>query len=172
MANEDQKIERQASKGATVTVACKIPNGLKLEVFEEREVHEPLFGGGTKLVKRFERTGKPGTFYTVRGPRLPFGVPPTFPIVGGFALTPGIPKDFWDKYCEQNQDSDAIRNGLLFAHESLDKVQGRCREFRGNKSGLEPLDPEATGKDRDPRVPRAQGNVSGITKAKKETEDA
>jgi hypothetical protein len=133
-----------ASGTDTVTVACKLANGLILRVFDETVESRPVLGGGVKEEKVFLPTG---TQYVVRGPivnlgayrqagELPDG------IVGGYALTPGIPRDFWERWLDQNKHSDLVRNQIVFASSSYDRASGQARDMKDVKSGLEPLDPD------------------------------
>jgi hypothetical protein len=69
-----------------VTIMCKLPNGILLRLFGERR-----------------------TFH-VKGPAKRYGRS-----VGGYALTPNIPRVFWLAWLEQNKAFDAVRNGLIFA---------------------------------------------------------
>lgn len=141
MSDEGKQIASQdRSHGTeTVTVACKMPNGVKLELVEMVDRTEPVMGGGAR---RFQQARRTGQFFIVRGPAVPFGTPPNFPIIGGYALTHGIPKDFWDKWCSQNKDSPLLENHIIFAHTKADSVRGMAKEHKGQLSGHEPIDPE------------------------------
>ncbi len=141
----------KATTGDTVTVACKLPNGLILRVFDMIETQEPVMGGGFRNVKIARLKGVPIPVY---GNRSPFGELPKCKIVAGFALTPGIPKEFWELYLEQNKDSEVIRNGILFAHESLDSVEGEAKENADVKTGLQPLSRDSRGNMDDSRIPK------------------
>lgn len=141
----------------TVTVACKIPNGLRLRVFKETKVQEPVMGGGTKEVPRFDQDGPE---VVVRGPAVPFGQTLQF-AASGYALTT-VDAEFWAKWREQNKDHDAVKNGLIFASAKSDEVRGIAREREGTRSGLEPLQQRD-----DPRTPRKNAHLSGIEVAEK-----
>lgn len=143
--------------GETVTVACKIPNGLHLRVFKMVDAQEPV-SGGTRTVKRAQQDGD--TVF-VRGPAVPFGQA-LQNAIAGYALTSGIQAEFWAKWLEQNKDHDAVRNGLIFASTKGDEVRGWAKEGERVRSGLEPLQQ----KD-DPRSPRKQAHLSGIEVAEK-----
>lgn len=122
----------------TVTVACKLPNGLRLRIFDMRKTQELVMGGGSRDVKQaFELP----TAYTVYGNSHPQNAAPGCPILQGFALTHGIPKDFWDKWHEQNKTSDLVTRGLIFAHEKADVVNAQAEEKKAVRSNLERLDP-------------------------------
>ncbi|MBB3743903.1 hypothetical protein FHX10_003402 [Rhizobium sp. BK591] len=121
----------------TVTVACKMPHGLILRVFDKVKVQEPMPGGGTKGVDR--AMPRPETV-TLKGylekydPSLP-------PAARGssYALTYGVDKDFFELWLKQNHDLDAVVNHLVFAHDQ--DTAGMAEEYRNTRSGLEPVDP-------------------------------
>jgi hypothetical protein len=125
--------------GAKVTVACKLPHGLILRVFGFDTRSEPVMGGGSKEVKVARQIGES---VTLNGNAVPFGKAPEHPIIGGYALTHGVDKELFDKWLEQNRDSDLVRNRLIFAYESQDKAVDRAKEHAKARSGLEPIDPD------------------------------
>ena len=138
--NTGARLPREEEAVRTVTVACKIPMGMILQLQEFIEVYQPG-PGGSRVVKEAVRTGPR---YTVRGNRLPFGVIPDFQMTStnnGYALTPGIPKDFWDQWVEQNKMADYVVNKIIFAYEQLADVKACAEEHEKRKSGLEPIDP-------------------------------
>jgi hypothetical protein len=122
----------------TVTIACKLPHGLILRVFDMIDGQEPVMGGGFRKIKvakeRQERA-------TIKGWAHPQNHAPKAPLVGGFALTSGVDKDLWDAWLAQNGQSDLVKNGLIFAHETVDSVNDEAKEKRALRSGLERLDP-------------------------------
>jgi hypothetical protein len=122
----------------TVTVACKIPNGLLLRTFHWETEKENTLHGYVDTPVAKEDPEK----YHVKGPALPWGVKPQFNIEGGYALTPGIPKSFWEKWAEQNADFDAFKNGLVFAVPTLNEARAEAKGMAKVKSGLEPVDPD------------------------------
>lgn len=125
----------------TVTIACKLPSGLLLRVFKMEESQEPVMGGGFRSVKVARQVGE-----TVRinGCAHPQDKAPLQPIVQGtgYALTPGVDKEFWDTWLAQNKDLMAVRNGLIFAHEKEASTVAEAREKKSVRSGLERLDPD------------------------------
>ena len=104
-----------------------------------------------------------GPVVRVRGTAYPRGTPPEgFPakpeMVGGYALTHGIDKDFWDEWVKQHKDAPYVKSGMIMAYESVDAAKGFSRERAKELSGLEPLDPKGDG-----RVPRSTHNgVSSV----------
>jgi hypothetical protein len=121
----------------TVTVACKLPNGLRLRIFKMREISEQAPGGPRTIEQSFQV----GPTIVVRGPALPFGVVPSELIIGGYALTKDVPRDFWETWLEQNVDLDCVQKGLIFARKNTDDAVAKAKDRSTIKSGLEPLDP-------------------------------
>lgn len=128
----------------TITVASKMPNGLVLRLFRMEEFAEPVMGGGQRQSQRAIQTGDEytlnGTAFSIE--RALRGDLPRHQIAGGFALTPGIPRDFWEQWLKQNEKSDMVRNGLIFAQASEQRARDAALEKEGLRSGLEPLDPD------------------------------
>lgn len=128
----------------TVTVACKVANGIVLEVSEMRDVDEPTgFGGGTRTTKKAFPVGER---FVLRGnavDRAPGrrDEESEFPRAGGAALTSGIPRDFWERWLEQHRNDPVVTNNLVFAHGTLDGASGMSRERKDVESGLEGIDP-------------------------------
>lgn len=123
----------------TVTVACKLPHGLKLRLFNMIDTQEPILGGGYRTVKVAREQAKS---ITIKGWSHAQNMAPDAPIVGGYALTMNVDKDFWDAWLEQNQELDAVRNKLIFAHEKPVNAEAESKEKRDVRSGLERLDPK------------------------------
>lgn len=148
-------ISGTAKKSATtVTVGCKIPNGIVLQLCKPTKWIEETPSGSLQRT-RFDKVGPR---YYVQGPAYPVGTIPKGygekpPIAGGFALTTGIPKDFWDEWLDQNKESTFVTGGQVFAHDTFDAAQGDGREMAHVKSGFEPL-PEDLDPTKDPRLPR------------------
>ena len=90
-----QQKTASAVTGRTVVVACKIPQGLKLQLQHEIAVPEQ----GTKEHRMIKQWVFGGKSYWVHGPAYPIAAPKGFPrapiVEGGYALTRGIPASFW-----------------------------------------------------------------------------
>lgn len=147
--------------GDKVVVASKLEWPLELQLCETREERRQ----DRSTVWTEQVSYKVGEIYVINGCAYPRGAPPEgveYPDppqkVAGAALTFGIPRDFWERWLEQNKDTAMVRNGLVFAHGKRDGVVGEAREKRDLRSGFEPLRPDATGKDRDARMPRKVRN--------------
>jgi hypothetical protein len=131
-------VERVSRGATTVTVACKLPAGLWLQLWDMVDVPEGS-PTGTRNIKKAQKKGAP---IKLNGCALPFGAVPEFPMPGGYALTT-IPADFWEEWCRQNADSDILANRIIFAHASPTDTEAQAREQARNKvkSGFEPIDP-------------------------------
>jgi hypothetical protein len=103
----------------TVTVACRLPHGLHLELKDQKRV-------------------------TIRGFSIPYGLP-AMSISNGFALTPGVDADFFERWMTVNKDLDLVQRRLIFAHVKSSDAAAQAKEMADEKSGLEPLNPDAPG---------------------------
>lgn len=126
--------------GSTVTVACKIPMGLVLRVFDMVPEREPVMGGGFREVTRAREFPKRAV---INGFSYPQNAAPACAIVGGYALTPDVDRELWEKWLEQNKESDMVVNGLIFAHTTTSDATDQSKELEKTRSGLERLDPAA-----------------------------
>jgi len=153
---KDDLIAHAGGTGETVTVACKIPMGLELRVFDLVERVEVTSAGQMKTMIGVPR----GRSYFVKGPAHETNQPAKVPISGGYALTRGIPADFWDLFCEQNKGSPMLtgENGqepLLFASSKPSYARDRAKDLKHTRSGMEPLNPKT-----DPRNPPGRPEIT------------
>jgi hypothetical protein len=142
---------RGKRSGDTVYVACKIPHGLILRVFEPEVVAELQRDGSSKDVKRWIPV--PEAQFVIQGPWFASAgqaynknngaVVQLLP--GGYAITEGCPKDTWDKWYEQNKGTPLVKNGIIFAHKERQSVVDEARKRAKVESGLEPIDPANPG---------------------------
>ncbi len=128
----------------TVTVACKMPNGMILQVCDLMDVPSPEPGRPHHTVKEWRPVGEK---VTINGPAVQFGDIPEYRIVAGYALTEGVPAQFWDRWLEQHKDDASVKNKLIFAHERTVHVVDMAKDHKSVQSGLQPLKQE-----NDPRV--------------------
>lgn len=133
-----------------VTVGCKMPTGIILRIHQPYNETELVMGGGTRDVTVYRALE---TTHTVWGPRNAKLRDPVdanddpILVTLGYALTPGIPADFWDVWVEQNKNSMLFKNKLVFAAARQMDVRSMVKENKDVRSGMEPLNP-----DNDPRV--------------------
>jgi hypothetical protein len=148
---------------ATVTVALKHPTGIVLEAFVKEKGQEPVLGGGFREVTVWRSSGKQ---YPLNGNRVPFGVMPSYPIVAGYALTHGIPKEVWEAWAEQHKDSPLLEQELIAAYDTADKAEdfAQDKDNAARRSGMEALSRKG-----DPRVDKKRQRdgtlVDGISVA-------
>jgi hypothetical protein len=132
--------EQMKGSGRTVTVACKCPTGLILRIFKW------IDDRGTRPAPGEERPkiAIEDTNYKrvrVNGPNRYYfpGPAPEFAISGGFAITTGVDRDWWEKWLEQNHESDLVKNKLIWALPNEQDVIKEARNLKEIKSGFEPL---------------------------------
>lgn len=123
---------------STVTVACKLPNGLLLRVFQKVQDTELVMGGGARTIERYEQVGDT---VKINGVAVAFGKMPTCEMAGGYALTHGVDTEFWSVWFEQNKSSMLVKNKIIFGFESPERAKRHAEANLKVKSGLEPLDP-------------------------------
>lgn len=134
----------------TVTVACKLPNGLTLEISDIEWLE--IKGESVPRMSNTER-------HIVRGSaqaRLMESngglIGETTQVVGGFGMTK-VPAAFWDQWILRNKDYPPVKAGLIFAAVRDEKARDAAREFGpARRSGLEPITPPTFD---------AQGNAVG-----------
>ena len=124
----------------TVSVASKMPFDFTLRLFDFVEKHEPVMGGGSRSYKIAEqRRGTPE--FVVMGNSFPQNKGPHQPLSGGYAITHGIPKDFWEAWLEQHAEADYVVNSIIFAQGDSASITAETKEKEGVKTNIERLDP-------------------------------
>lgn len=124
----------------TVTVACGLPHGLLLRIYDRVKVNHALPGGGARETDEFrEKAIAP---VRIRGWAHPQDEAPAVQLVNGFALTPNVDKAFFEEWMKQNAGHEAVKKGLIFAHGKDANTAAEARDKKGLKSGLERLDPK------------------------------
>lgn len=128
----------------TVTVACKVPNGLILHLQQKIKRWEQGPGGAREVDAWIrladEEVYIKGSSVDIDGlKRGNFDQA----LVGGaygYALTFNVSKKFWDTWLEQNKDTLLVKNKQIFAYKSEADTRAEASECRDVKSGLEPID--------------------------------
>jgi hypothetical protein len=137
----------ESSASDTVVVACKIPMGVILRCGNFVTTWEPVLSGGMKEVRVWQPD--PEKTFTVKGPARAFGEDYSAPVYGGYALTPHVPHEIWDRWLADNKDSAMVKNNLIFALPKFDSARDKAIEMKHVRTGLEPLaqknDPRAKG---------------------------
>lgn len=128
----------------TVTVACKIPNGLILRLFEMVDTTE-VMPNGHRTIKKAQPKGEP---VRINGYSREF-MAPRAGLASGFALTRNVDADYWEEWLNQNRDADYVRNGLIFAQVQTADTKAKAKELRDVSDNQGPLVP-----DTDRRIPQ------------------
>ena len=113
----------------TVTVACKLPHGIHMDLRTPINLKDPNNPGGNTLVSRVTLNGSAKGEANQR-----YGE-------AGFGLTFNVPKEHFEQWLKDHENHPAVKNGLIFAHREQASVEAMARENEGKKSGLEPVDP-------------------------------
>lgn len=137
MSGIDEKNAAALTTRKTVTVACKLPHGIKIRDHEESTTFENVMGGGTRKIKVFRPIGP---VIRIKGPQVPKEFIRLVEVVGGYAITDGIDAEVFARWMRWNAEMPAVENLLIFGGEKRDEVLGLARERAGLRSGLEPLD--------------------------------
>lgn len=143
----------------TVTIACKLPNGLILKVYDMVEMDEPVMGGPPRRKKEARQIGEP---VTIKGNSVPMNVQLETPFQNSYALTHNVDAEFWERWYEQNKTSAIVRNGLIYASDKALNVQAFTKEHKDVRSGFERMaqagDPRSPARVKDDPERMAQRN--------------
>ena len=118
-----QQAHAPAPSRNTVTVGCKLPNGLKIR----------LYAFGKDAMGNVVAQPASG-WVTLNGAN-------TSGVIGGFGLTE-VDESFWSEWRDKNKDAPYVKNGLVFAESNRDRGIARALDYEKAPTGLEPIDPE------------------------------
>lgn len=110
----------------TVAVACKIPNGVRAQLRDVRGVvtQEHVFKGPPKPLVLIEQSFE----QELR--------------TGGYGITEGVPKEFWDKWEADNAGNHMLTGSLVMSGPDAGSLLSMAREMGAIRSGMEAADPE------------------------------
>jgi hypothetical protein len=143
--------QNRATGTDTVTVACNLPTGLLLQIYNI-EIAERTLPNGNVITENHATLNLDHGQWYVHGP-VNFNslaasgreVNADFRVIrgdvpdGGYALTPGIPRDFWEQWERDNARSPLITGKHVFAASSESRAVGQAKEYREFKSGFQGL---------------------------------
>jgi len=110
----NQNVETSAK---LVTVGCKLPNGLHLDL-------KANDGANIRVTLKGANDSR---------------------IVGGFGLTENIAADFMERWLKKNAKHPAVVNGAIFIHSDTRSAESLAKERRELTTGLDPIDPVKNG---------------------------
>lgn len=146
-----------ASSGTdTLSVACRLPTGAILSIYEWQDDTEPT-PTGTRPVKRaVELEDKRIVLRGWAQPNAPAGTINPVGTAHGFGLTHGVSREVFERWMKDNANSPLVRNRIVFAASSPERASDEARELDGSvKSGFEPIVVGSPGeKIPDPRIGR------------------
>ena len=166
--SKPKALATEPKSSSHVTVACKIGVAwLDLQLCEERDIYENT-QTGPRQIKQWVKTGQ---IIRVRGTAYPRGqAPDGFPdkpeMSEGYALTPNVPREFWEQWVAQNKRAPYVQSGMLFAHGAVGDIKSHAADHRTDLSGIEPIKREkvdGTDTITDSRMARSTNqNVVGV----------
>jgi hypothetical protein len=133
-------VKNQQTGGATVSVASKLPMQYILRLNKKIERTIQAHGGTHREVISLP-SPEEGE-YVIDGNSFPQNSGPYQQLAGGFAITHGIPKDFWEKWLSQYSHMDVVKKGFIFAHTEASSTIAHAKEMANEPSGFERLDPK------------------------------
>jgi hypothetical protein len=144
---------------ATVTVCCRVPCGLILQLCKPAKTRIPLPGGGFVEEVIHQKFGKA---YRVNGYAKPAGQDLGVTVIGaprggGYAITEGIPEQFWEEWLAQNAEHDAVLNGMIFAADRKNEAVAEAKDKGALWDGLHPM--EQSGDPRNPKRRNPKGQL-------------
>lgn len=118
----EKKPAPAAASGATVTVYCKLPHGIRYNLPD---------GDVLRIVGALGADRSKLLVSTAAGPDS----------FAGFGVTPNVSAEAWAWVTEKYGKDAAHRNGMIFAHEKAKDGQAEAKEKTAEKTGFEPIDP-------------------------------
>ena len=97
--------------GTTVTVGCKLPNGLILRLTDAADESRVTLAGANSSR-----------------------------VIGGYGMTE-IDADFWAEWSKRHVEFEAFKNGVIFGVPKASDAAKEAASNEDVKTGLEPLDP-------------------------------
>ena len=110
----------------TVSVGCRVPNGLVLTIGRRTTPEGNIIDMGKSLPV----AGPSRTMLTAEGST----------IYCGHGIT-DIPKEFWDAWLKDNKDTALVKERYIFAQPKGESARAEAKELTGHNVGLEPYDP-------------------------------
>lgn len=141
-----------ASTGEMVTVICRLPHGIHMRLYDEKDLSARVTAG-------YPAASAPNATASVllnganRDPRYH---PVTNNLIGMGGRTE-VPKDFWEAWKKQNVDFSPLKNGLIFAAANERRAVDELNEKRTVKTGFEGTTDETLKKTGVDKLDRDEG---------------
>lgn len=121
-----------------VSVGCKLPGGLQIQLFNMEKRTELVMGGG---VREVDIATPASARVKLNGFARYLGADSEHAIISGTGITHGVDADFFAEWLKRNKDMDVVKKGLVFAQAKAGEVEAQARDHKSLKSGLEAIDP-------------------------------
>lgn len=114
MTNAQNSEGNKQTSAKTVTVGCKLPNGLVCEMgkFGDEDYKSVTLNGANSAV-----------------------------VHGGYGITDGVDESFWNAWKKKHARLSFVQKGLVFAVGDIASARDHALDLSALKTGLEPLDP-------------------------------
>lgn len=153
-----KRLQRQATGTDTVTVACNLPNGHVLQIYDVEET-ESILPNGRSIKENMSTPNWAAGQWVLNGCKLDMaaltaGELPDYRVIKGatpdcgYALTTGVPRDFWEEWLRQNKSSPLVTGRHVYSASSEPRAAAEAKEYKDLRSGLQGLNPSG-----DYRVP-------------------
>jgi hypothetical protein len=144
-----QRISRRATGTDTVTVACSLPNGFILQIYDV-EIVESVLPNGRAIRENVSTLNLEAGQYALNGQKVDYaalaaGQLPDYRVIKGsapdtgYALTPGIPRSFWERWLDQNKLNPLVKNRIVFASGTEARAADEAREYKDLRTGFQGL---------------------------------
>lgn len=140
---------RGTGNSDTVTVACNLPNGLLLQIYDIEEVESVLPNG--RVIKENNATlNLDAGRWMINGAAIDYaalaegGLPDYRVIKGsapgtGYALTTGVPRAIVERWMHQNANSPLVKNRHVFVSGTEASAVDEARDYKDLNSGFQGL---------------------------------
>ena len=122
----------------TVSIACKLPHGLIMQLQRQNEVRDPTMASPDRTVKVWQKVGDQ---ITIRGFAKRVDQPSDTLVIGGFAITSNVDAAFAKEWFAQNKEHPSVKGGFIYIHGEQKNVEGYAKAHADLESGLEATNP-------------------------------
>ncbi|QDH14119.1 hypothetical protein E3E12_07900 [Formicincola oecophyllae] len=121
----------------TVTVICRLPSGVRLDLYDMKGLAETAQANkaGAQMVP-----GAPVRSVILEGARHDRRYAKFTNAMLGMGGRTVVDAAFWEAWLAQNKNSELVRRNLVFAEASTAKAEGKLKEVGSHPTGLEGVD--------------------------------